>query len=85
MIMFNKTTLALATLLGTSTGFYTQAETTIPGNAAATCSVSHGQLANWFAGRSIHTDGWVNPADSTDKKFNPSNDPTTCDFYQWGA
>jgi hypothetical protein len=72
------TSLALTAALTTSAW----GQTPIPSDAAPTCAVPAAELNNWFAGRAVTKNGWVNPANSI--TFPPAAKNTACDFYKWG-
>jgi len=67
---------------GLAMAAHAQAETTIPSDVSATCTVSESDLAGWFADGTIAQNGLVSPADSI--SF-PATQNTACDFYKWGA
>ncbi len=52
------------------------AQTYLPSDPDATCTVSQSDVAQWFVSKQITANGAVNPADSVDFPVNN----TICDF-----
>lgn len=53
----------------------------LPTDVDNTCAVT---LADWFPSDHVVTNGWVEPADSTNPIFNAKYN-TQCDFFKWGS
>lgn len=64
------------------------AQTFVPQDAAATCTVAPADFNSWFASGKVSLNGLVRPADSLNFNHNTVNPPKTnrtinCNFYQW--
>jgi hypothetical protein len=61
------------------------ADNIVPTDMAPTCVVSGSTIEQWFASGSVAANGAVNAPDSVTFRSDYNNDPSTCDFYKWGA
>lgn len=57
----------------------------IPSDVAPTCTVSQETIEKWFGPDGIKENGAINAPNSATFTTDYDNDPSTCDFYTWGA